>query len=154
MKVRQYRRSWELSSSVLIALFALSLVFALALPLAPPASAATTNVSIVDFAFQPSSINVQLGDTVIWTNNGGAPHTVTSDGGSGPLDSPTLNNGGTYSFTFISEGTYNYHCSFHSATMKGTVTVGTVIPEYSGAGFVAIGLMVVLLVLAAAGRKH
>lgn len=143
-----------MSPSVQVVLFASTLAFAVLLPLVPPASAATVNVSIVDLAFQPSAINVQLGDTVTWTNNGALPHTVTSDGGAGPLNSPTLSNGGTYSFTFISEGTYQYHCTFHSITMKGTVTVGTVIPEYSEIGFVAIGLMVVLLLLTAVGRKR
>jgi len=129
------------------------MVFSLVIPMTPQVSAATTNVSIVDFAFQSSLINVQLGDTVIWTNNGVAPHTVTSDGGSGPLDSPTLNTGGTYYFNFTSEGTYNYHCTFHPQ-MKGTVIVGQVVPEYSGVSLVAIGLMGILLVLAALGRRR
>jgi len=147
------RSGWRLPSSVQIGLFALAIILALVLPLTPQASAATTNVTIVNFAFQDSSINVQLGDTVIWTNSVTTQHTVTSDGGAGPLDSPTLNQGDTYSFTFIAEGTYNYHCALHS-TMKGTVIVGTVIPEFSGAAFVAIGLMAVLLVLVAVGRKQ
>jgi len=129
------------------------IMFALVLPLVPPARAATVNVSIVDFAFQPNTMNVQIGDTVIWTNNGGAPHTVTSDGGAGPLDSLNLGTGDTYSHTFVAEGTYSYHCAIHTS-MKGTVTVGSVIPEYSNAAIVALGLMIILLGLAALGRKR
>ena len=40
-----------------------------------------TAVSIVDFAFQPASIEVPAGSTVTWTNTGAAPHTVTADDG-------------------------------------------------------------------------
>jgi len=147
------RSGWRWSSTVQITFFSMFVVFALVLPMVPPARAATVNVSIVDFAFQPNAISVQIGDTVIWTNNGGAPHNVTSDGGAGPLNSPNLGTGDTYSFTFVSEGTYSYHCGIH-ASMKGTVTVGSVIPEYSNAAIVALGLMVILLGLAALGRKR
>jgi len=150
-----YERSgWRLSSTVQIAFFAFFVAMAFVLPFVPSARAATVNVTIVDFAFQPSSINVQIGDTVVWTNTGSFTHTVTSDGGAGPLDSPNLANGITYSFTFIADGTYNYHCTFHSATMKASVTVGSVIPEYSSAALVSLGLMVVLLGLIAVGKKR
>src|SRR5829696_5872316 len=38
-------------------------------------------VTIVDFAFQPASLEVPAGTTVTWTNSGAAPHTVTADDG-------------------------------------------------------------------------
>jgi plastocyanin len=41
--------------------------------------AAMTDVSIVDFAFQPMTIFVHRGDTVQWTNMGNSQHTVDSD---------------------------------------------------------------------------
>ncbi len=152
MKRKMERTGWSVKSSVQIALLSLFFVLVLVLPFAPAARAANVNVSIVDFAFQPSTVNVQLGDTVIWTNNGGAPHTVTSTG-SGPLASATLNNGDTYQFTFTTDGTYNYHCSIH-ASMTGTVNVGSFIPEYSSAALVALGLMVIVLIVAAIGIKR
>lgn len=153
MKSSRERLDWRLSSSVQIAIFALFVILALVLPFVPPARAATENVSIVDLAYQPSTINVQLGDTVIWTNNGGLTHTVTSDGGAGPLDSGDIGSGGTYSHMFVSEGTYSYHC-VHHPSMHGTVTVGSVIPEYSSAAFVALGLMVILIGLVAVGKRR
>jgi len=151
-----YKRSgWSLSSTVQIAFFALFVAAAFVLPFVPAARAATENVSIVDLAFQPNSINVQIDDTVVWTNNGAVDHTVTSDGGAGPLSSPTLAPGGTYLFTFTSEGVYSYHCSIH-ATMHGTVVVGSgsAIPEYSSVALVTLGLVVILLVLLAVGKKR
>ncbi|MEK6917789.1 MAG: plastocyanin/azurin family copper-binding protein [Nanoarchaeota archaeon] len=50
-----------------------------------------------------------------------APHTVTSDSGS-ELNSGTISNGGVYSHTFNTAGTYKYHCAFHTS-MKATVIV-------------------------------
>jgi plastocyanin len=46
---------------------------------ASPVSAATVGVDIVNFAFQPPSVNIQTGDTVVWTQKDAAPHTSTSD---------------------------------------------------------------------------
>jgi len=79
------------------------------------------------FGYTPDVVTVVIGtnNTVYWTNNDAAPHTVTSDtaglfdsGNSGPLTSQ----GGTYQFTFTTPGTYAYHCSFHP-WMQGTVVV-------------------------------
>lgn len=88
-------------------------------PPPPPAN----SVSIVDFAFNPSSITVDSGITVTWTNNGAVGHTVTSDTGIVKvLDSPLLSSGATYQHTFNTKGTFNYHCSVH-AQMTASVTV-------------------------------
>jgi plastocyanin len=85
-------------------------------------------VSIVDFAFQPASIEVATGGTVTWTNTGQAPHTVTADDGS--FDSGTLSPGATFSQTFATAGTFTYHCNIHPQ-MTATVIVGG--PGGSGA---------------------
>ncbi|MCL5018446.1 MAG: cupredoxin family copper-binding protein [Candidatus Pacearchaeota archaeon] len=89
----------------------------------PPetSGAQTHNVEIDNFAFSPSSLTISVGDTVIWTNLQGVSHTVTSDSGN-ELDSEFLSNGETYSHTFSTAGTFNYHCSPHSS-MKGTIIV-------------------------------
>ena len=79
-----------------------------------------TAVSIVDFAFQPASIEVPAGSTVTWTNTGAAPHTVTADDGA--FDSGQLKPGATFSQTFTTPGTYTYHCEIHPQ-MTGTVVV-------------------------------
>jgi plastocyanin len=87
----------------------------------PAASGGAANsVSIVDFAFNPTSINVKTGTTVAWTNTGSAAHTVTADDNS--FDSGNLNGGGTFSQTFTTAGTFAYHCKIHSQ-MKATVVV-------------------------------
>lgn len=81
---------------------------------------ATHEVIISNFAFSPSELTIKTGDTVAWTNNDSATHTITSDSG-GEL-SGNVPQGQAYSHTFNSAGTYAYHCSIHTS-MKGTITV-------------------------------
>lgn len=85
------------------------------------APVATTSVDIQGFAFSPSEITVNIGDTVVWTNKDGAAHTVTFKDNVLP-GSPTLTNGGVFSHTFTSAGTFEYFCAFHGG-MKGKVVV-------------------------------
>lgn len=90
--------------------------------LAGPSSApplATVNVTMRDNAFDPPSITVQVGDTVVWTNGGAVAHTSTS---SGVWDSGFVNPGQTFSRTFSAAGTFNYVCTLHLG-MNGTVVV-------------------------------
>ena len=77
-------------------------------------------VSIVDFAFQPASLEVPVGTTVTWTNAGAAPHTVTADDGA--FDSGELAPGASFSQTFDTAGSFAYHCEIHP-NMTGTIVV-------------------------------
>lgn len=77
-------------------------------------------VAIVDFAFEPSTLQVPADATVVWTNEGQAPHTVTGDF----ADSGILEPGQTFSHTFAEAGEYGYVCSIHP-NMVGTVSVDT-----------------------------
>ncbi len=83
---------------------------------------ATNTVSIKNFAFVPISITVKVGTTVTWTNADQDPHTVTSDGKSGPLNSKPMNQGDTFQYTFSQAGTFSYLCTIHPF-MTATVTV-------------------------------
>ncbi len=88
----------------------------------PPAPARqTVQVAIADFEFRPPTVNIQVGDTVAWTNNGRAQHTVTSD--NGVFDGGRLNAGQSFSQTFSTPGSFPYHCAIHS-NMHGVVIVG------------------------------
>jgi plastocyanin len=85
-----------------------------------PARAQAQAVAIVDFAFDPATLEVPVGTTVTWTNQGAAPHTVTADDGT--FDSGTLQPGGTFSMTFDTPGTFTYHCEIHPS-MTATIVV-------------------------------
>ncbi len=79
------------------------------------------NIDIKGFSFSPQTRNIKKGDTITWTNQDSAPHTVTSISGT-ELKSDTLNKGDTYSHTFNTAGTFEYRCNFHTS-MKGTIIV-------------------------------
>jgi len=85
------------------------------------AARAITAISIVDFSFQPGSVNINPGDVVTWTNNGAMAHTTTSD--TGLWDSGSLQPGQSFSFTFATAGSFDFHCNIHPF-MAGTVVVG------------------------------
>jgi plastocyanin len=82
--------------------------------------AGMTDVSIVDFAFEPMAIFVDLGETVQWTNTGNAPHTVDSD--TEVFESGVIDPGETFSYTFGMPGIFPYHCDIHPH-MRGMVIV-------------------------------
>jgi plastocyanin len=72
--------------------------------------------------YSPDSITVVIGvnNTVKWTNNDTATHTVTANGGS--FDSGPIAPGATFTYEFLVPGVYEYHCTYHP-WMTGTVTV-------------------------------
>ena len=75
-------------------------------------------------AYVPNPLTVQLGDTVIWRNNDDSSHTVTSDPPNNELSSGSISaNGGTFSHTFMTTGTFDYHCAIINHNMQGTVVV-------------------------------
>ena len=75
-------------------------------------------VAAYDGYFEPADITVPSGTTVVWTNEGEMPHSVTAHDGS--FASGVLNPGETYEVTFYEVGTYTYQCS---DAMQGSVTV-------------------------------
>jgi LPXTG-motif cell wall-anchored protein len=99
---------------------------------APRATAAAdTGVTISDFQFAPSSVTIDAGDTVTWTNDGPTPHSATADGGS--FDTGIFEQGQSRSHTFEQAGTFSYFCTPHP-NMRGTVTVRAASTGGSGAG--------------------
>jgi plastocyanin len=72
--------------------------------------------------YSPATITVVIGvnNTVKWTNNDIAPHTVTATDHS--FDSGNMNQGDSWSYTFTQPGIYTYFCTYHP-WMKATVIV-------------------------------
>jgi plastocyanin len=97
-----------------------AVVAALALALPVNALAATTDVKINATAFAPKTVTVNQGDTVKWTNADKVDRQLVAD--SGAFASPILKAGASYSFTFNTPGTFNYHDAL-KPSVKGTVTV-------------------------------
>ncbi len=107
-------------------------VVLLAVLLAPlSVQAANVTVNVVDFAFNPSTVNIQEGDSVTWTNQGGTHNVIADDlsfrcsngcdgaGGNGNPSSAAW----TATRTFNQAGSFGYHCEFHGVGMSGTIVV-------------------------------
>jgi plastocyanin len=76
--------------------------------------------------FSPAHIQVVLGTTVTWTNQDNVPHNVTLSpvvmSSSNDWESRLLYPGQSFSYTFTSQGTFQYHCQEHPG-MIGAVIV-------------------------------
>ena len=75
-------------------------------------------VAIKGMKFVPETLEVAVGDVVVWTNEDMFPHNVTG----GPLASPTLAPGVTWRWTAEAPGELPYSCTLH-VVMKGLIKV-------------------------------
>jgi plastocyanin len=89
-----------------------------------PAQPAVFQVTIQNFAFQPSELVVPAGAEVQWTDLRGR-HSVQADDGS--FKSEALTADGTYKHRFDQPGRYPYFCEFHGSAgghdMAGAIVV-------------------------------
>lgn len=102
-----------LGAALMVLLFAIPAMFG-------HAGAVTVDVSIPGFSFSPSTVTVNVGTTVRWTNNHSISHTTTST--TALWDSGILAQGEQFSHVFSSAGTFPYLCTLHLG-MTGTVVV-------------------------------
>ena len=76
--------------------------------------------------YLPLNLEVPRGSTVTWVNEDSVPHNIQSQDEFGKVsdvfNSPPLNTGDRFEFTFEEAGVYNYYCSFHPWRV-GLVTV-------------------------------
>ena len=84
------------------------------------AQAATIEVSIDNFVFNPQTVTVKAGDTVTWVNHDDIPHTATSS--TGVFRSKALDTDDKFSFTFTTPGSFKYFCALHPH-MTGSIVV-------------------------------
>jgi len=76
--------------------------------------------------YLPLNLEINTNTKVTWVNDDSVPHNIQSQDGFGNVidlfNSPPLNTGDRFEFTFDESGVYNYHCSFHPWRV-GVVTV-------------------------------
>ncbi len=87
----------------------------------PAAAGAVKSIAISGMQYQPARIEVKVGESVTWTNQDAAPHTVTARDGIS-FASTTLSQGANFTHTFTKAGSYDYYCTYHP-NMRGTVIV-------------------------------
>jgi plastocyanin len=123
--------------AVAVGLAAILAAFLTPLSTLTPAFAATVTADITPGssskttdAFAPNPIEINVGDSVTWTNKDSQPHTVTSGTGgqpdgkfdSSPGFNPIMAVGATFSHTFAEAGEFPYYCGLH-VNMVGKVIV-------------------------------
>ena len=91
-----------------------------ATPVTVTVAPGTATVTAPQFAFTPGVTDVAAGGTVTWSV-GDIHHDVAFSTAGAPADVPELQNTSA-SRTFPTNGTFAYHCTFHS-TMQGQVRV-------------------------------
>jgi len=77
-------------------------------------------IKISGFKFVDNEISINVGTSIIWTNNDTSMHTATSI--DSKFDSGYLYENQTYEFKFRNAGVYTYRCSLHSG-MIGKINV-------------------------------
>jgi len=99
-------------------------VFAASTTVDVPTGTSVPGCEQTNSCFLPSSVSINVGDTVTWYNSDTAAHTVTSGTGTpdGTFDSSLFMSGSSYSVTFTQSGTYPYFCMVHP-WMQGVVNV-------------------------------
>lgn len=77
-------------------------------------------VEITDFTFQPDTLRLAVGDTVVWVNRDVVPHTVT--GSEWAWDSGVLATSASWTYVANVAGDATYICTLHPS-MKGWMAV-------------------------------
>jgi plastocyanin len=85
------------------------------------------NFDVSDSGFYlPLNLEISTNTKVTWINDDSVPHNIQSQDEFGKVidlfNSPPLNTGDRFEFTFDEAGAYNYYCSFHPWRV-GVVTV-------------------------------
>lgn len=78
------------------------------------------HVRIENFSFEPQTLAVKVGTTVVFENDDDIPHLVVAENKS--FRSKALDTGDTYAFTFSKSGDFAYFCGLHPH-MRGKITV-------------------------------
>ena len=91
-----------------------------------PAGSSVPGCEETNECFIPAEVSVSVGETVTWSNDDSAAHTVTSgipsEGPDGIFDSSLFMAGTTFEHTFDEAGQYDYFCMVHP-WMTGKVQV-------------------------------
>lgn len=87
-------------------------------------------VSVANFQFTPSNLNVSVGDTIEWVWQNGT-HTTTSTSvpsGASNWDAPMSTTSRSFKYIISTAGVYNYWCTIHAPAMAGTINASSVLP--------------------------
>jgi plastocyanin len=82
------------------------------------------SVEMKSISYDPKSVEVPVGGSIVWTNKAFTNHTATSEDDGKTFDTGEIKpNESSSPVKFDKEGEFNYHCKIHGKTMSGTVVV-------------------------------
>jgi len=83
-----------------------------------------TSVEMKSISYDPKSVEVPVGGSIVWTNKAFTNHTATSGDDGKTFDTGEIKpNENSSPVKFDKEGEFQYHCKIHGKTMSGTVVV-------------------------------
>jgi plastocyanin len=88
-----------------------------------PVQSGVVQVAYRNIAIDPDTIKVKVGSTIKWTNFDEVTHNVISQSGPSKFASKDLHMNSTFEFKALKPGTIHYECTYHPASMNGTITV-------------------------------
>lgn len=86
----------------------------------PARTSAAKTVAISNFEFQPGTLQVGKGTTVVFSNRSNTAHTATDKGA---FDTGRIKAGKAVAIRFGQKGSFSYHCKIHTF-MRGKIVVG------------------------------
>jgi plastocyanin len=88
-----------------------------------PVQSGIVQISYHNIAIDPDTVRVKAGSTVKWTNEDEVTHNVTSQSGPTKFASKDLHYSSTFEVKLTTPGTIHYECTYHPASMNGTIEV-------------------------------
>jgi plastocyanin len=83
-----------------------------------------TSIEMKSISYDPKSVEVPVGGSIVWTNKAFTNHTSTSEDDGKTFDTGEIKpNASSSPVKFDKEGEFRYHCKIHGKTMSGTITV-------------------------------
>jgi plastocyanin len=88
-----------------------------------PVQSGTVQIAYRNIAIDPDTVKVKVGSTLVWTDYDDITHNVTSQSGPAHFASANLNEGSKFSYKVTKPGLIHYECTYHPASMNGTIEV-------------------------------
>ncbi len=88
-----------------------------------PVQSGTVQIAYRNIAIAPDTVKVKVGSTLKWTDFDDVTHNVTSESGPSKFASANLKEGSTFSYKVTKPGVIHYECTYHPASMNGTIEV-------------------------------
>jgi plastocyanin len=83
-----------------------------------------TSVEMKSISYDPKSVEIPVGGSIVWTNKALTNHTASSDDDGKTFETGEIKPGESSSpVKFDKEGEFKYHCKIHGKTMNGTIIV-------------------------------